>query len=413
MAAVVGVRQPMPPHCHSGGAHGNAHVGGCQRCNLPGHGFIQVLLERFNLKRKPFFQSAIKVEMDVLPHDELTKYNNCYNLNVTSIMNHTMAPEKHYRWLILMHQLPPQSNALRVKIWRRLQRVGAVAIKQSVYVMPFSAQSREDLSWTLKEIREGGGDGSVSEVRFVEGLTDDQIVSLFRDARKADYEKIIQDANGLLAEWSSGNVDPHDPAVKAAAQVNRLQRRLDEVTRIDFFEASQRGTAEMLIKDLTARLSGGASEPERSENPIEELKGKTWVTRKNLFVDRIACGWLIRRFVDEDAVFNYVDADTYMPKKGELRFDMFEAEYTHEGDRCTFEVMIRRLSLQDEGLAPLAQVIHDIDLKDNKYGRAETEGLQALLTGLAACQPDDDTRMNLGMQLIENLYAYYSRQKGR
>jgi len=315
-------------------------------------------------------------------------------------------------WLLLIHQLPPQPNALRVKIWRRLHRLGAVAIKQSVYVMPLSEQSREDLSWTLKEIREGGGDGSISEVRFVEGLTDDQVVSLFQKARRADYEKIIRDANLLMAAWSDGAIDLRDPAVKAPMQANKLQRRLDDVIQIDFFHASERGTAEMLIKDLAARSSGVPSDPKLTDRPIEAFKGKTWVTRKNLFVDRIACGWLIRRFIDQTATFKYVDADTYTPSRGEVRFDMFEAEFTHEGERCSFEVMIQRLGLQDEGLVTLAQVIHDIDLKDDKYGRAETQGLSALLSGLAASQNDDDTRMHLGGQFIDNLYAYFSRQKG-
>ena len=124
--------------------------------------------------------------------------------------------------MVLIHQIPPKPDALRVKIWRRLQQIGAVAIKQSVYVMPFSEQSREDLSWTLKVIVDGGGNGSISEVRFVEGLTDQQVISLFQNARKSDYEKLIQDANHLRAQWPFENMDPKDPATRANAQVEKL-----------------------------------------------------------------------------------------------------------------------------------------------------------------------------------------------
>jgi hypothetical protein len=315
------------------------------------------------------------------------------------------------KWLLLIHQIPPKPNSLRVKIWRRLQRVGAVAIKQSVYVMPFSEQSQEDLSWTLKEIVEGGGDGSISEVRFVEGLTDEQVISLFQTARRSDYEKIIQEANLLLTDWSSGKIEPKDPAVRGSAQVSKLQRRFNDVGAIDFFYASERGTAEILIKDLAARLSGEGPDSSAVKDELDELRGNVWVTRKNLFVDRMACGWLIRRFVDQAAVFKFLDTDTYTPKTGEMRFDMFDGEYTHEGDRCTFEVMIKRFGLQDRGLVPLAEVIHDIDLKDTKFGRAETDGLNALLIGLVASQPDDDQRMTEGLQIIEKLYAYFQRQK--
>jgi hypothetical protein len=315
------------------------------------------------------------------------------------------------RWLLLIHQIPPKPNALRVKIWRRLQQVGAVAIKPSVYVMPLSEQSREDLSWTLKEIVEGGGDGSISEARFVEGLTDEQILALFHNARKADYEKLLYDANALLADWSSGKSDPQGPATKGPVQLSKLKRRLDEIAAIDFFQTPERETAELLLKELENIRSGQAFPGKTSREGFGDLVGKTWVTRSKIFVDRIACGWLIRRFVDKAAVFNFVTVAKYFPKPNEVRFDMFDGEYTHEGDRCTFEVMIQRLQIQDHALEPLAEVVHDIDLKDGKFGRSETDGFNALLTGLVAAHPEDDQRMTEGLRLFDNLYAYYQPKK--
>ncbi len=322
-----------------------------------------------------------------------------------------MVSENRNEWLVLIHQIPPKPDALRVRIWRRLQQIGAVAIKQSVYVMPFSEQSREDLSWTLKEIIDGGGDGSISELRFVEGVTDEKVISQFQNARNTDYEKIIQDINHLLAEWSSGNVNPKDPSAKANAKVEKLQRRFDRIAAIDFFKAPERRTANLLLSDLVACSAGDVADAVAPTEELAALKGKVWVTRKNLFVDRIACGWLIRRFVDNTAIFKYVDSDNYNPSKGEIRFDMFEGEYTHEGDRCTFEVMTKCLVLQDRGLTALAEVIHDIDLKESKYNHSETDGLNALLTGLAVSEPDDEKRMTRGAQLIDNLYAFFQRQK--
>lgn len=321
-----------------------------------------------------------------------------------------MIPENTKKWLLLIHQIPPKPNALRVKIWRRLQQVGAVAIKQSVYVMPLSNPSREDLNWILKEIVEGGGDGSISEARFVEGLSDEQIRTLFQNARKADYDKLIQEANALLADRSTGGIDPRDPVTKGSVQLSKLQRRLDEIGAIDFFQAPERNTAELLIRELTNQVSDSPAGGTIDAAALGDM-GKTWVTRKNLFVDRIACGWLVRRFVDRAAVFKFVASPRYAPKTDEIRFDMFDGEYTHEGDRCTFEVMIQRLRLQDHGLVPMAEVIHDIDLKDEKFGRRETVGFNALLAGMVAMQTDDDQRMTEGFKLFDNLYAYYQGQK--
>ena len=316
------------------------------------------------------------------------------------------------KWLLLIHQLPPKPNALRVKIWRRLQQVGAVAIKPSVYALPLSEQSREDLNWILKEIVAGGGDGSISEARFLAGLTDKQVVDLFHDARRSDYEKIIQEARQLITTYASGQDDPKDSALKGPAQVSRLRHRLDEVTAIDFFQTPEQRTAETLLQELAAQLVG---EPQRTPADPEEvgrLQGKTWVTRRNLFVDRLACVWLIRRFIDSEAVFKFVRGLQYAPQPEEFRFDMFEGEFTHEGDRCTFEVMIQRWKLQDRALVPLAEIVHDIDLKDEKYGHSEAEGFNALLTGLVASHPDDDQRLEEGVRLFDNLYAYFQRVRG-
>ena len=290
--------------------------------------------------------------------------------------------------------------------------MGAVAIKPSVYVMPLSEQSREDFSWTLKEIIDGGGDGSISEARFVEGLTDEQIITLFQNARKSEYEKIIQEARNLLADCSTGQNHPIDPAVKGTVQMSKMQRRLDEIVAIDFFKAPERAAAEILLKELEKILSGYPTEGKTLEKVHSDLKGKIWVTRENLFVDRIACGWLIRKFIDQEAVFKFVSESHYSPKPDEIRFDMFDGEYTHEGDRCTFEIMIQRLQLRDHALDPLGKVVHDIDLKDGKYARSETDGFNALLTGLVAAYSDDDQRMTEGYRLFDNLYTCLTTGEG-
>jgi hypothetical protein len=132
-----------------------------------------------------------------------------------------------------------------------------------------------------------------------------------------------------------------------------------------------------------------------------ELKGRTWVTRKGLHVDRIACSWLIRRFIDPDAVIRFVPGKGYLPKPGELRFDMFEGDITHEGDRCSFEVLLARAGISDPALQAIAEIVHDIDLKDAKFGREEAPGIASLIGGIAATTTDDEQRLVQGAPVFD------------
>ena len=321
-----------------------------------------------------------------------------------------MATKNQNNWLLLIHNIPPKPDALRVKIWRRLQQVGSVAIKQSVYVLPLSEQSREDFNWILKEIVDGDGEASIFEALFLEGLTDEQIIALFQNARQSDYEKIVQEARDLLSKRTSkGNISDDETRISSA--LSKLERRFDHVTSIDFFQSPARGTAESMLEELKVKKYEQPAEKSGGKKEVTDLKGKTWVTRENIFIDRIASGWLIKRFVDGKAKFKYVSGSKYRPKMNDVRFDMFEGEFTHEGNQCTFEVMQQRLLLKDKALDRIAEIIHDIDLKDNKYNHSETDGFNAILVGLVASYPDDLKRMEEGFQLFENFYNYFQSRK--
>ena len=322
-----------------------------------------------------------------------------------------MAGETARTWLLLIHQIPPKPDYLRVKIWRRLHQFGAVTVKQSVYALPQRDQAFEDFSWILKEIIEGGGDGSISEAVFLEGLTDDQVVALFQAARNADYEKIVEEArsldDGLSGVSSGGNAG----SSKLRSHFSRLKRRFEEIVAIDFFGAPGAGGAGGALADVAARLAGVERRPRQAVPAIPELKGRTWVTRKGVYVDRIACAWLVRRFVDPGARFRFVSGKPYHGKSNEIRFDMFEAEYTHEGDRCSFEVMVDRLGLDDDGLSQVAQIIHDIDLKDRKFHRPEVEGLRLLFDGMTAASIGDGERLERGFVILDEMHASFAKKK--
>ena len=270
------------------------------------------------------------------------------------------------RWLLLIHQIPPKPDYFRVKIGRRLARVGAVAIKNSVYVMPDTEQAMEDLQWILREIVDGGGEASISRSTFVDGLTDGEIVGFFHEARSRDYDEIIADARASIKAMASRRKLTPEERASAEGSIAKLRRRVIGLAKIDFFGAPGRDITRQVLDDLEAKLRPEAEEPSARNQPLgeERPRGRTWVTRQDIFVDRIASAWLIRRFIDPEAHFQYVAPQGYRPKRGELRFDMFEGEYTHEGDRCTFETLLRRFELDDPALTGIAELVHDIDLSD-------------------------------------------------
>jgi len=246
------------------------------------------------------------------------------------------------RWLLLIHQLPRSPAYLRVKTARQLQKAGAVAVKNSVYVLPNTEPCQERFSWLAKEISAGGGEATLCESSFVGDTSSEAVCELFHAARRGDYEQLAAEARAALK--ALGRAANPSEAKRAAgeAALARLRRRLAAVVEIDFFGAPGSEAATSSITELARRLAPAADDSAR-DAPPRKVRGGVWVTRLGVHVDRIASAWLIRRFIDPEAKLKFVPAKGYQPHAGELRFDMFEAEYTHEGDRCTFEVLAQSI----------------------------------------------------------------------
>ncbi len=309
------------------------------------------------------------------------------------------------RWLLLIHQLPTKPAYARVKIWRRLKGLGAVTVKNSVYALPSNVETREDFTWLIKEIAELGGEGFVCEATLVDGLDDGEVRALFGAARDEDYAEVAAAARELSARCSSSS------RAELAGPVARLRKQLDEIIAIDFFGADGREPTEGLVSGLQAELQREeeAMSADDSEGlPTGKLQDRVWVTRQGVQIDRIASAWLIRRFIDRRARFKFVPGTGYVALPGELRFDMFEGEFTHRGDRCTFEVLLEEAALDDPALAAIGEIIHDIDLKDGKYGREEAAGIRILIAGIASSHNDDSQRLERGAAVFDDLYRSFS-----
>jgi hypothetical protein len=317
---------------------------------------------------------------------------------------------------MLIHQLPKDPAYLRVKIGRRLARIGSVPLKSSVYVLPLSEAAVEDFQWVRQEIVTGGGEATIADAALVDGLSDEEVEAKFREARDADYAELVREARELGKSFKKrSDRRPSDDRLKQLLEsVARLEQRMHDIMTTDFFGASLRETAGGLLQELRARAETPQLEVRAPAGQREQPRGRTWVTRTGIHVDRIGSAWLIRRLIDPEARFKYVSPRGYVPLEGELRFDMFEAEYSHEGDRCTLETLLDRFDLRGEaGLVAVAEVVHDIDLKETKFDRPETAGFAACLVGLCRRHRDDAERLAHGGELFENLLAHFAAKKER
>ncbi len=335
-------------------------------------------------------------------------------------------------WLLLLHQIPPKPAYFRAKVLRRLNQIGALAIKNSAYLLPANDDTLEDFQWLRREIEKEGGEAWLFRTDVAAGLSNKAICEAFRALRKPDYAPLIDNARELLEQIRQGRA----PAVQVVAakreelpqmlrwlesaaiapsqhenEWRNLKRRYEEVRRIDFFDAPEHEELEAIMEIIDHTLHA-PSAAQAGQPGLADLKGRTWVTRRGIKVDRISSAWLVLRFIDPAARFRFVDPQSYVHSPGELRFDMFEGEFTHEGDLCSFEVLLARTRLDDPALRAIAEMIHDIDLKDSKYQRNETAGIASLIDGIALRNTEDERRLEEGATVFDALYARLSHEAG-
>ncbi len=298
------------------------------------------------------------------------------------------------QWLGLSYTLPSASaSSRRVAVWRRLQKLGAVSPTGSLYLLPTGEENAEALGWLAQEIEDGGGEALVLRVDRFEGEAEARLIELFRASRDEDYRKIAAEAEEALEPIGQEGL---------RERLEKLRRRFGEAARIDFFQAPEGPRAAAALERIEAALGRGAGTSR--EVPAAErsrYQGRRWVTRPHPHVDRLACAWLIRRFVDPAAEIRYAET----PTEGEISFDMRNAEFGHRGNLCTFETMLAAFGLEgDPALAALAAIVHEIDLRDGA-ARPESPGIDAILHGWSTAGWPDPELERHGRALFEGLYA--------
>ncbi len=297
-------------------------------------------------------------------------------------------------WILLLLSLPPRSSSLRVRTWRRLRALGAVALKSGAYLLPFSPDRYEQFQWLAQEVQKDRGEATLLKVDRVENVKQAEVVRLFHEARNADYA-ILTDRYRKLG---SGR------RPRAAEELARLARELDRLTDIDFFDAPGRQQALRAREAAERRVTGSAKTgPPAGRLNLEVLHGRRWATRPRPHVDRVASAWLIKRFLDPAAEFVFAPPEE-LPA-GAIPFDMAGVEFGHCGDRCTFETLLERSGLRDRRLAIIAEIVHEADLRDGKFQREEARGLDLVLRGLLAAVKDDPDALAQGLILFDGLYS--------
>jgi len=299
---------------------------------------------------------------------------------------------------MLVHQLPASPSNLRVRTWRRLQELGAVALKQSVYVLPDSPGAREDFEWLKVEIEGSGGEAVVFVSDSVDPTADAELVEEFRKARQGQYAELAAELQRVKK--------PDRKARGRRDHVARYQQRLAAIERIDFFGAPGRDRAASLLAALEPKTGEQASAT-RASAASGDYRHRLWVTRPLPGVDRMSSAWLIRRFIDAEAKFAFA-ADPKSAPAGAVTFDMFGGEFTHRGRLCTFEVLCAHFAIQDAAVTRLAQIVHDLDLKDDHYGAPETPTVGATIHGLQLSCADDHQLLEQGIALFEALYRSFA-----
>ena len=294
-------------------------------------------------------------------------------------------------WLLFLYQLPAGRSAARLRLWRQLRRAGAVPFKSSTYLLPDTAEHHERLQWLIQQARADGADATILRVREIEGMKDAEVIHLFHEARAQDYAPLLTALRGPGKRKGKRRT-------LEAAELEKLTRQFEDVRRLDFFD-SPLGVE---VQHELARHSGGDAKAATRPLDVRRYRGRTWLTRPRPHIDRAASAWLIRRFIDPEARF--VFAAKPAEHSDALPFDMFEGEFTHHGDDCTFETLVKRFGLREKALRQIAEMVHEADVGDGKFAAVEAFGLDLVFKGWGRTSMSDEEILERAAVCFDGLY---------
>ncbi|PYJ02541.1 MAG: hypothetical protein DMF00_01380 [Verrucomicrobia bacterium] len=301
-------------------------------------------------------------------------------------------------WLLLLFSLPTNRNTERVAVWRRLKKMGAVQIKTSTYLLPDEAAQYEQFQWLAQQIRDYGGDSTLVRTQEIEGLTKEKVIAMFNDARAKDYGELRKSLQGFIGRRKKMDVET------AAAELERLTGQFREIREVDFFDSARGHDVAMLLR----RAEGRSTAQQLAVLDVKQYQGKTWLTRPRPEIDRVGSAWLISKLIDRKPKFVFAPSADAVP--GAIPFDMLDAEFSHHGNYCTFETLMRRFAISDKVIAKIGEMIHDADLDDARFQRVEAVGIDRVLKGWAKQGLPDKEILRRGFECFDALYAFLQRR---
>ena len=301
-------------------------------------------------------------------------------------------------WLLLLFNLPAGRKTERVAVWRRLKKIGAIQLTTSTYVLPDRPALYELFQWLAKQIRDSGGDATLVRAQEIEGLSNEKLIQSFHAAREAEYGEVGV-AIRALAKRSRSLPD-------VSEALEKLKKQFRAIHEIDFFEAPRGREVEVLLRRAEEATPKRKS-PAPAKLPLNKYQGRTWLTRPRPEIDRVGSAWLIRRFIDAKASFVFAAKPSAM--RDALPFDFPEGEFSHHGEDCTFETLLKRFGITDKHLRKIGEMVHDADLEDAKFQRPECIGIDRALKGWARRGVSDDDILVQGGAFFDGLYAFLQR----
>ncbi len=308
-----------------------------------------------------------------------------------------MSVKQNLAWLLLLVRLPATHSTERVAIWRKLRKSGAIQIQTSTYILPDNPPRYETFQWLTQHIRDAGGDATLVRAREIDGFSNERVIELFNAARAKEYASLREMLRPLVAS-------PRRTS-SFGGKVDRIRKQFREIRATDFFDSPKAKDLEMVLRKLEGTQLKSKPQPKLESR---DFRGRVWLTRPRPEIDRVGSAWLIRKSIDPKAKFTFESRRT--ANRRVLTFDMLDGDFSHDGDDCTFETLIKRFGIEDKAARKIAEMVHDADLDDDKFQRNECIGIDRILKGWAKQGLPDKEILRRGFECFDALYTFLQRR---